>query len=232
MRTIGLIGGMSWESTVSYYQTINRVVGDRLGGLHSARIVIYSVDFQEIEELQRKGDWNETGRILGEAAVALRAAGAEFLVLATNTMHKVAEAITDASHLPVLHIADATAEAVESDGIDTVGLLGTRYTMEQDFYRARLEEKHGLRVLVPDENDRRVVNDTIFDELCRGRILDGSRNRYVRIIESLVDRGAEGIILGCTEIGLLVGEENSSVPIFDTSRIHAEAAALEALNGD
>lgn len=229
MKTIGLIGGMSWESTVSYYQTINRIIARELGGFHSAKIVIYSVEFHEIEELQRAGEWEKTGRILGDAAIALERAGAEFLVLATNTMHRVADAITDASDLPLLHIADATAAAIRVSRVDTVGLLGTRYTMEHDFYRKRLESEHGLTVLVPDADERKIVNDVIFDELCHGKILDESLERYLEIIGSLVERGARGIILGCTEIGLLVHPRHSPVPVFDTSQIHAEAAALEAL---
>ena len=228
-KTIGLIGGMSWESTVPYYRQINEAVKARLGGLHSARIVLYSVDFHEIEALQRSGDWAAAGRLLGEAACALKAAGADFLVLCTNTMHKVAADIEAAAGLPLFHIADPTAAEIRRAGLSTVGLLGTRFTMEQAFYRDRLVERHGLRVLVPGDEDREVVHRIIYEELCLGVIEPASRAAYRRIIEDLVARGAQAVILGCTEISLLVGPDDAEVPLFDTTALHARAAAEEAL---
>jgi aspartate racemase len=230
MKTIGLLGGMSWESTVPYYQTINRVVGERLGGLHSARIVLYSVDFHDIEQLQHAGRWAEAGEMLVGAARALERAGAELLVLCTNTMHKVAPAIETSVRLPLLHIADPTAESIRAADITRVGLLATRFTMEQEFYRGRLEGRHGLQVLVPPAEDREIVHRIIYDELCRGKALEGSRAEYRRIMAALVARGAHALILGCTEIGLLVGPEDAAVPLFDTTLIHAEAAARFALS--
>ncbi|MGD8330406.1 MAG: aspartate/glutamate racemase family protein [Acidobacteriota bacterium] len=230
MKTLGLIGGMSWESTVPYYRRINELVGERLGGLHSAPIVMVSVDFQPIEELQHAGRWEETGDILAGAARTLEGAGAEVLVLCTNTMHKVAGAIEAAVQIPLLHIADATAAAVEEQNIDSVGLLGTRFTMEQDFYRDRLEAQ-GIDVIVPDAEGRELVHRVIYGELCRGKIVDASRDAYVEVIESLVRAGARGIVLGCTEIGLLVSAVDSPVPVFDTTEIHATAAVDLALAG-
>jgi len=229
VKTIGLIGGMSWESTVPYYQTINRVVGERLGGLHSARIVLYSVDFHDIEQLQHAERWSEAGEILVGAARALERAGAEFLVLCTNTMHKVAPAIEASVRLPLLHIADATAERIQTAGVTRVGLLATRFTMEQDFYRGRLESRYGLQVLVPPAEHREIVHRVIYDELCRGKTLEGSRAEYQRIMAALVARGARALILGCTEIGLLVRPGDAAVPLFDTTLIHAETAARFAL---
>ncbi|MDD0841311.1 aspartate/glutamate racemase family protein [Pseudomonas sp. Gutcm_11s] len=231
MKTIGLIGGMSWESTLPYYRHINEAIRARLGGLHSARLVLYSVDFHEIEQLQRSGDWQRAGELLGEAAVALQRAGAEFLVLCTNTMHKVAAAIEAATDLPLLHIADPTAAAIRSAGLQRVGLLGTRFTMEQPFYRERLEQRHGIEVLVPDDADRDLVHRVIYEELCLGVIREESRLAYRALIERLIARGAEAVILGCTEIGLLVGAEDASVPLFDTTLLHARAAADQALAG-
>jgi len=229
VKTIGLLGGMSWESTVPYYQTINRVVGARLGGLHSARIVLFSVDFQEIEQLQHADRWDEAAEILIRAARALERAGADFLVLATNTMHKVAPEITRAVPLPLLHIADATAERIKAARLDRVGLIATRFTMEQDFYRGRLEQTHGLQVLVPPREDREIVHRVIYDELCRGIVREESRAQYRRIVADLVRAGAGGVILGCTEITLLFRPTDASVPVFDTTEIHAEAAAAHAL---
>jgi aspartate racemase len=226
MRTIGLLGGMSWQSTVPYYQTINRVVGERLGGLHSARIVLYSVDFHDIEQRQHSGRWSEAADILVAAARALERAEAAFLVLCTNTMHKVAPQIEAAVPLPLLHIADPTAERITAAGARRVGLLATRFTMEDDFYRGRLQGRHGLDVLVPSADDRAVVHRVIYEELCRGRIREESRAEYRRIMRSLVEKGAEAVILGCTEIGLLVGPGDASVPLFDTTQIHAEARRL------
>jgi aspartate racemase len=228
MKTIGLIGGMSWESTVSYYRMINEEVKRRLGGLHSARTVLYSVDFHDIEELQRAGRWDEAGAILATAAHSLQAAGADFIVLCTNTMHKVAPAIDSAVTIPLLHIADATAAKIRHARIGTVGLLGTRFTMEQDFYRGRLEQQ-GLTVIVPEQLDRDFVHGVIYDELCLGSIRDESRERYRVIIGRLVAAGANGIIFGCTEIGLLVSQADSSVPVFDTTAIHAASAVDFAL---
>lgn len=228
MRTLGLIGGMSWESTIPYYRHINERVRERRGGLHSARLVLYSVDFAEIEQLQMQGDWDEAGRQLGAAAAALARAGAEALVICTNTMHKVAPAIEAGGGLPLLHIADATAVRIRAAGLARIGLLGTRFTMEQDFYRARLES-HGITVLVPEADARATVHRVIYEELCLGVVSDGSRERYREVMAELVRRGAEGIILGCTEIGLLVGDADTTVPTFDTTRIHAQAAADWAL---
>lgn len=230
MKTIGLIGGMSWESTAHYYQQINEQIKQRLGGLHSARIVLYSVDFHDIERLQAAGKWNEAGECLAAAARALVAAGADFLVLCTNTMHKVAPAIEAAAGIPLLHIADATAEAVRSAGIRRIGLLGTRFTMEQDFYRGRLESAHGLQVLVPDDAERTIVHEVIYNELCLGVINESSRVAYRDIIRRLVAQGAEGIILGCTEIGMLVSPADSPVPVFDTTAIHASGAVEYCLS--
>ena len=232
MRTIGLLGGMSWESTASYYRTINRVVGERLGGLHSARIVLYSVEFHEMELLQREGRWTEAGEILADAARRLEHAGAECLVICANTMHKVAPQIEDAVAIPLLHIADVTAQRILAADMRTVGLLGTRYTMEMDFYRRRLEERFGLAVRTPGEADREIINRVIFDELCRGVVREESRTDYVRIVEDLVRDGAESIILGCTEISMLLGPDDVHVPLFDTAAIHAEAAAAWALGED
>jgi aspartate racemase len=229
MKTIGLLGGMSWESTVSYYQIVNRVVAQRLGELHSAKVTLHSVDFQEIETLQHAGDWERAGEVLADAARAVERGGADFLVLCTNTMHRVAPAIEAAISIPLLHIADATADAIVAAGIGRVGLLGTRFTMEQDFYRGRLERRHGLRVIVPGEPDRQLVHRVIYEELCLGRTLDASREEYRRIVAALAEQGAEGVILGCTEIGLLLSDTDCPVPTFDTARIHAERAAELAL---
>jgi len=232
LKTIGLIGGMSWESTVPYYRIVNEAVRDTLGGLHSAKIVLYSVDFDEIEQLQRTGDWDEAGAVLASAAVALEGAGAELLVLCTNTMHKVAPAIESAVGIPLLHIADPTAAAIKAAGLTRVGLLGTRFTMEQEFYRDRLSALHGIDVLIPGEGDRAVVHNAIYDELCLGVVNDASRAEYRAIIDRLVAAGAQAIILGCTEIGLLVGPSDSAVPLFDTTDLHARAAARWAMGDD
>jgi aspartate racemase len=231
MKTIGLIGGMSWESTVPYYAMINEAIRDRLGGLHSAKILLYSVEFAEIERMQHEGRWDEAGALLADVARRLESAGADFLVLCTNTMHLVAPQIEAAVNIPLLHIADPTAEAVKRSGIATIGLLATRFTMEKDFYRARLE-RAGLRVLIPDERDRELVHRIIYDELCLGRIEDASRDAYKEVIARLLAAGAEGIILGCTEIGLLIKPEDAPVPLFDTTALHARAAAEMALAPD
>ncbi|MBU9813567.1 aspartate/glutamate racemase family protein [Rahnella sp. C60] len=232
MKTLGLIGGMSWESTVPYYRMINEQVKQQLGGLHSAKLFIYSVDFYDIEKLQMAGDWQQAGEILGNAAHSLARAGAQFIVVCTNTMHKVADDIERIGGLPLLHIADATAEKIAGQGLRKIGLLGTRFTMEQDFYRGRLQEKHQIDVVTPDEADRAIVHRIIYEELCLGVIRDDSREEYRRIIGKLEQQGVEGIILGCTEITLLVGEEDASVPVFDTTAIHALAAAEFALKQD
>ena len=229
MKTIGLLGGMSWESTVPYYRQINEAVKARLGGLHSAKIVLYSVDFAEVERLQHQGDWTAAGALLADAARALERAGADFIVLCTNTMHKVAPAIEGAVQIPLLHIADPTAGAIRYAGLHRVGLLGTRFTMEQDFYRGRLAGQHGIEVLVPEADDRDLVHRVIYEELCLGRIEQASRQAYRDVMRRLVERGVQGIILGCTEISMLVGDEDASVPLFDTTAIHAEAAAALAL---
>lgn len=229
MKTIGLLGGMSWEPTVSYYQRINRVVAQRLGGLHSARILLYSVDFHEIEELQSAERWEEAGGLLCEAAQALESAGADFLVLCTNTMHRVASRIEAGIGIPLLHIADATAERIARAGVGRVGLLGTRFTMEQEFYRRRLEKEHGLEVVVPPAAARRSIDRIIYDELCRGRVLEASRAECVRIVSELAACDCEGVILGCTEIGLLLRPSDVALPLFDTAEIHAEKAAFYAL---
>ncbi|GAD64557.1 MULTISPECIES: aspartate/glutamate racemase family protein [Pseudomonadaceae] len=230
MKTIGLLGGMSWESTLPYYRHINEAVRERLGGLHSARLVLYSLDFHEIEALQRQGDWAAAGTLLADAARRLESAGADFLLLCTNTMHKVADAIEAASALPLLHIADPTAAAIQAAGLQRVGLLGTRFTMEQPFYRQRLEDRHGIQVLVPDEPDRAEVHRVIYEELCRGVVSEASRQAYRQVISRLVARGAQAVILGCTEIGLLVRADDAEVPLFDTCVLHAQAAAERALS--
>ncbi len=230
MKTIGLIGGMSWESTIPYYRIINEAVKDRLGGLHSAKIILYSVEFDEIERCQSSGDWEKSGGILGRAAQGLEAAGADFLLICTNTMHKVAPQIASMVHIPILHIADAAAGALEQHRIRRVGLLGTKYTMTQDFYKQRLTDR-GIDVLIPDEADIDLVNDVIFHELCVGELKDASRREFQRIIGRLAERGAEGVILGCTEIGLLIHQADSPLPVFDTTLIHARRAAELALDG-
>ncbi|HHQ4533728.1 aspartate/glutamate racemase family protein [Aeromonas veronii] len=232
MKCIGLLGGMSWESTVSYYQALNRGVRAQLGGLHSARVLLNSVDFAGIERLQHAGDWPATARLLAAEARKLQNGGADFLLIGTNTMHKVAPEIEAAIDIPLLHIADATAAKLRADGITRVGLLGTRFTMEQDFYKGRLQERFGLAVLVPDEAGRERVHRIIYDELCLGEIRASSRAEYLAIIEGLAAAGAEAVILGCTEIALLVGDARAAVPLYDTTAIHAEAAVALALASD
>jgi aspartate racemase len=229
MKTIGIIGGMSWESTVTYYRLINEEVGRRMGGFHSAKIILSSVDFAEIERMQTTGDWDAAGRALAKEAVALERAGANLLLLATNTMHKVVGAIERAVSIPLLHIADATGRAVVAQGIGTVALLGTRYTMEQDFYKGRLATRYGLKALVPDADDRATVDAVIFDELVHGKVIETSKRSYLDIIGRLVESGAEAVILGCTEIGMLVGRKDVEVPVFDTTELHAAAAVAAAI---
>lgn len=228
MITIGLIGGMSWESSVEYYRIINEEIKKRLGGLHSAKCLLYSVDFAEIERYQAEGDWDSAGKILGEVALSLEKAGAEFIVICTNTMHKVVQIVKEKINIPILHIADATANQIKKLNLKTVGLLGTKYTMEQDFYKSRIES-NGIRVLVPNQTEREKINKIIYEELCLGNIKQSSRDYYKEVIKNLVANGAEGIILGCTEIGLLVKEEDSEVPIFDTTEIHAIESVNKAL---
>ncbi|NOY56371.1 MAG: amino acid racemase [Actinobacteria bacterium] len=232
MKTIGIIGGMSWRSTQDYYRLINEDVARRLGGLHSADLVLVSVDFAPIEQMQQRGDWEAAGAALAQAARRTEAAGAEMLILATNTMHKVAPVIAGAVSIPLLHIADATGRAIAATGLRTVGLLGTRYTMEQDFYRGRLESNYGIAVAIPKPEDRALINGVIFDELCLGVTNEDSRAQYLRIVDGLVSDGAEGVILGCTEIAMLIGAEHCPVPVFDTTALHAQAAVAAALDCD
>ena len=229
MKTIGLLGGMSWESTVGYYRAINEGVKKSLGGLHSARIILYSVDFDPIEKLQHQGDWEGTANILSQAALCIQAAGADFLLICTNTMHKVAPEIEKAVQIPLLHIADATAELLINKGIKTVGLLGTAFTMEHDFYKGRLTKEYGLKVLVPNDADRDIVHQVIYQELCLGQTIESSKAEYLRIIEHLSDQGAEAVILGCTEIGMLVNQTDTHVKLYDTTAIYAAKAVEYAI---
>ena len=231
MRTIGLLGGMSWESTALYYQGLNQRVKQELGGLHSAEIALVSVDFQIIEDLQHKNQWKEAGRILSEAALQVEAAGADFLLICTNTMHIVAPQIESTINIPLLHIADATADEIKKQGMARIGLLGTNFTMEQEFYAGRLEKKHGLQVLVPEKEDREIVHRVIYEELVLGIQKDESRKEYLRIIDDLHKRGAEGVIEGCTEIGMLVQQKHTNLPLFDTTEIHVQKA-VELAMGD
>lgn len=229
MRVIGVLGGMSWESTQGYYRALNEGVKAALGGLHSARIVMVSVDFADIEALQRQGDWAAAGALLANAAQDIERAGAECLLIATNTMHKVAPAVEQAITIPLLHIADATAERLQADGLTRVGLLGTRFTMEQAFYSGRLQEQFGIEVCVPEAADRDIVHHVIFDELCQGRVEEASRQRYLAIIDSLYAQGAQAVILGCTEIAMLVNQRDTQVPLYDTTALHAQKAVAWAL---
>ena len=231
MHTIGLIGGMSWESTSLYYSILNTVVKEELGGLHSAKILLYSVDFHDIEQLQASGDWDGSAKLLGDAACALERGGADFLVICTNTMHKVAPQIQQRTALPLLHIAEATARVLQQHQVRRVGLLGTRYTMQQDFYKGKLAQA-GIDVVIPQPADVDIVNAVIYDELCLGTLCDTSRQEYRRIIEDMAGRGAQGVVLGCTEIGLLIQQQHSVLPVFDTTRIHARSAAMRALGKD
>lgn len=230
MKTIGLLGGMSWESTELYYRHINEGVRERLGGLHSAKIVLHSVDFAEIEKLQATGQWQHAGDVLAQAAQGLQQAGADVILICTNLMHKVAPQIEQAIEIPLLHIADAAGQAIKQQGLQTVGLLGTRYTMEEGFYRERLAETFGLKVIIPEDEDRGEIHRVIFEELCRGELTAASRQRYLEIIESMRAQGAEGVILGCTEIPLLIRPEDTSLPLFNTAVLHAEAALNVALS--
>ena len=229
MKTIGLLGGMSWESSTLYYRWINELVREELGGLHSAKIAMVSVDFQEIEDLQHKGEWEQSGELLSKSAMQIEAAGADFLLICTNTMHKVAPQIETAVNIPLLHIADATAEAIKAQNIKTIGLLGTNFTMEQAFYAGRLAKKHGLTVLTPPKADRDIVHRIIYEELVVGVVRDESRAEYLRIMNDLQQQGAEGVIEGCTEIVMLVQQKHTPIPLFDTTAIHAKAAVGMAL---
>lgn len=228
MKTIGLIGGMSWESTVSYYKIINETIKEKLGGLHSAKIILYSVDFAEIEEYQSKGDWDKSAILLASVAMRLEKASADYIVICTNTMHKVAPYIQKKINIPIIHIAETTAEALKKNNVKKVALLGTKYTMTQDFYKEIIQQ-NGIEVIIPNEKDVEIVNDIIYNELCLGIISDKSRREYIRIIDSLKADGAEGVILGCTEIGLLISQDYSSIPIYDTTQIHAYVAALKSI---
>lgn len=228
LKTIGLIGGMSWESTVTYYKIINETVKEKLGGLHSAKCILYSVDFQEIEECQANGNWEKSGEILGEAANNLEKAGADFIVICTNTMHKVINQIKEKISIPILHIAEMTAEKILEKGLKNIALLGTKYTMEQDFYKSKLIEKE-INVIIPDKNDIEIINKVIYDELCLGTINSNSKKKFLEIVDKLRSKGAEGIILGCTEIGLLIKNEDTDIPLFDTAVIHAEEAAIYSI---
>jgi aspartate racemase len=229
MKTVGLLGGMSWESTVGYYRAINEGVKNKLGGLHSAQIAMVSVDFGPIEKLQHQGDWEGTALILVEAAKRIEAAGADFLLICTNTMHKVAPQIEQAITIPILHIADATAETLIRNNMKTVGLLGTAFTMEQDFYKGRLEDKYGLKVIIPNADDRKIVHNVIYNELCLGKTELTSKHEYLRIISELSLNGAEAIILGCTEISMLVKQSDTNVPLYDTTEIYARKAVEELI---
>ena len=228
LKTIGLIGGMSWESTVTYYKIINETVKEKLGGLHSAKCILYSVDFQEIEECQANGNWEKSGEILGEAAYNLEKAGADFIVICNNTMHKVVNQIKERISIPILHIAEMTAEKILEKRLKNIALLGTKYTMEQDFYKSKRIEK-GINVIIPDKNDIEIINEVIYDELCLGTINSDSKKKFLEIVDKLRNKGAEGIILGCTEIGLLIKNEDTDVPLFDTAIIHAEQAAMYSI---
>ena len=230
MKTIGMIGGMSWESSIEYYRIVNQAVREKLGGLHSAKSIMYSVEFAEIEELQHQNQWDKLAEIMVEAGRSLEKGGADFVIICTNTMHKLYDEVQQSIKIPMLNIADATAEKIKSDGIDRIALLGTRFTMEEDFYKGRLVEKYGLEVMIPSPDQMEIVHRVIYDELCAGIIKPDSKHRYAAIIQDMVAKGAGGVILGCTEIGLLVKPEDSPVPLFDTTEIHARAAVDYALS--
>lgn len=232
MKTIGLLGGMSWESTTDYYRTINTGIKESLGGLHSAQVALYSIDFSTMERLQKENDWQGASKLLIDAALKVQAAGADFLLICTNTMHKVADQVQASVQMPLLHIADSTAEKLVADGVKTVGLLGTAFTMEEDFYRGRLKRKFNLDVITPNTSDRDIVHNVIYQELCVGKTSTGSKSEYLRIIKSLADDGAEAVILGCTEIGMLINQGDTAVKLYDTAKIHAEAAVARSLEQD
>jgi len=231
MKTIGLIGGLSWESTVEYYRLLNESVKAKLGGLHSAKILLYSFDFAEIETLQHQGNWDQATYLMIEAAQKLEKGKADFVLICSNTMHKMADAVQANNNIPLLHIADPTAEKILAHGFDKIGLLGTRFTMEQDFYKGRLTDKYGLEVIIPNQQDIELIHNIIYQELCLGEIKSESKKHYIRVMETLVSQGAEAIILGCTEIMLLIQQADSAVPLFDTTAIHAEAAVEYAIQG-
>ena len=226
---MGLIGGMSWESSLEYYRIINESVKKKLGGFHSAKCILYSVDFEEVEKLQHQGDWEELTRLMAEAAQRLESAGADFVIICTNTMHKMADEVQRAIRVPVLHIVDVTAEAIKNNGQTRVGLLGTKFTMEQDFYKGRLRDKHGLEVLIPSPEERQMVHDILYSELCLGEIKELSKEKFKSVIQNLVDHGAQGVILGCTEIPLIVSQDDYAIPVYDTTTLHAQAAVDFAL---
>jgi aspartate racemase len=229
MKTIGMIGGMSWESSLEYYRIVNETIKIRLGGFHSAKCILYSVDFEEVERLQHLGDWDELTCLMIDAARRLEGAGADFLIICTNTMHKMADEVQEVIRIPILHIVDVTAEAIRANEERRVGLLGTKFTMEQDFYKGRLRDKHGLEVLIPGEEERQVVHDILYSELCLGEIKELSKGKFKNIIQNLVDRGAQGVILGCTEIPLIVSQVDYAIPVYDTTTLHAQAAVDFAL---
>ena len=229
MKTIGLIGGMSWESSLEYYRIINETVKEKLGGFHSAKCLMYSVDFEEVEKLQRNGKWDEATALMIDAAQRVKKGGADFVVICTNTMHKMAEEVQNSINIPLLHLADVTAERIKAQGLKKVGLLGTKFTMEEDFYKGRLIKKHGLEVMIPDDEEREAIHNILYNELCMGEIKKISKDKFKKIIDNLVLKGAEGIILGCTEIPLLIEKEDYEIPLFDTTRIHAEEAVEYAL---
>ncbi len=229
MKTIGMIGGMSWESTLEYYRIMNQAVKEKLGGFHSAQCILYSVDFEDVEKMQHRGDWDSLTRLMIEAAQNVKKGGADFLVICTNTMHKMADAVQSATQIPLLHIADVTAEAVKQKGQNRVGLLGTKFTMEQDFYKGRLKDLHGIDVLIPEDEERQTIHDILYNELCLGEIRQLSREKFQSIIQNLVVRGAQGIVLGCTEIPLIVRQEDYKIPLYDTTSLHALAAVEFAL---
>jgi len=229
MKTIGLIGGMSWESSLEYYKIINETVKEKLGGLHSAKSLMYSVDFEEIEKLQHEGNWNKLTEIMIEAAKNLEKGGADFVIICTNTMHKMADEVQENIQIPLLHMADLTGENIQKKGIKKIGLLGTKFTMEEDFYKGRLINNFGMEVLIPNKEERQIVHDVIYNELCLGKIKTSSKEKYIKIINNLVKNGAEGIILGCTEIPLLIKQEDVEISLFDTTTIHAKSAVEYAL---
>ncbi len=229
MKTVGMIGGMSWESSLEYYRIMNQAVKEKLGGFHSVQCILYSVDFDDVEKLQRRGDWESLTRLMIEAAQRVKKAGADFLVICTNTMHKMADEVQRSIQIPLLHIVDVTGAAVKANGQSQVGLLGTKFTMEQDFYKGRLKEIHGIDVLVPEDKERQVIHDILYNELCLGEIKEISREKFQSIIQNLVKRGVQGVILGCTEIPLIVRQEDYKIPLYDTTALHAKAAVDFAL---
>ncbi len=229
MKTIGMIGGMSWESTLEYYRIVNETVKEKLGGFHSAKCVLYSVDFEEVERLQHRGEWGLLTQLMISAAKKVEKSEADFVLICTNTMHMMADEVRDAIHIPLLHIVDVTAEAIGAKGHKKVGLLGTKFTMEQDFYRGRLQEKYGYEVLIPDDKERQVIHDILYSELCLGEIREVSKNKFKDIIHSLIERGAQGVILGCTEIPLIVDQKDYAIPLYDTTTLHARAAVEYAI---